>query len=135
MVLAPYLKLIRERGAFCVLARASFRNQFRFAVTPNQLNDGIRLSDDSKVELFWRTFWYEFTSGELICLLARASFGSRFVLVFIQNNSPMKFVFLTIPKSNCFGAPFGTISRAGGRFASSLALVFVPNFVLLSIRN
>ena len=48
----------------------------------NQLNDGIPLSDDSKVELFWRPFWYDFTSGEHICVLARASFRTQFCFAF-----------------------------------------------------
>ena len=38
----------------------------------------------------------------------------------------IRLVFLTIPKSNCFGARFAIFARAGSQFGFSLALVFAP---------
>ena len=43
-----------------------------------------------------------------------------------KQSSTSEFVFVTIPKSNCFGSHFAMFARAGSQFGLSLALVFAP---------
>ena len=105
-----------------MFARAGSQFGFSLALVfaPKQFQHQNRLSDDSKVELLWCALCYVCASGKPIWLLARARFRAKTI-------STSEFVFLTIPKSNCFGARFAMFARAGNQFGFSLALVFVPD--------